>query len=78
MQHGAHSRNVCKWMDTGATNHMTSHKAAFDTYEVISPRNVCLGNDSMAEAIGMGFIAVGVETKGKKKYNLHHECASHA
>ena len=44
---------------------MTSHAAAFSTYEVISPRNVHLGNDSMAEAIGMGCIVVRVEMRGK-------------
>lgn len=36
MQHGAHSRSVCKWiMNSGATKYMTSHKAAFNTSEVI-------------------------------------------
>ena len=52
-------------MDLGATKHMTSQKTAFDTYEVISLHNVCLGDDSMAEVIGMGFIVVGVESKEK-------------
>ena len=60
-QHGAHSRSACKWiMDSEATKHMTLHMMIFDTYEVISPCNMCLGDDSMAEAIGMGFIVVGV------------------
>ena len=46
-QHKAHSRSVCKWiMDSGATKHMSSHKMAFDIYEVISPRNVCFGDDN--------------------------------
>jgi hypothetical protein len=44
---------------------MTSHRTAFDTYEVISPRNVRLSDGSVAEAIGMGSIVVGVETRGK-------------
>ena len=62
----AHSRSVCKWiMDSGATKHMTSHRTAFDTYEVISPRNVRLSDGSAAEAIGMGSIVVGVEMRGK-------------
>ncbi len=66
MRHGAHSRSACKWiMDSGATKHMTSHRAAFDTYEVIAPRNVHLGDDSVVEAIGMGSIVVEVVTRGK-------------
>ena len=65
-QHGAHSRSICKWiMDLGATKHMTSYRAAFNTYEVISLRNVYLDNDNVAKAMGMGFIIVGVETRDK-------------
>ena len=52
-------------MDLGATKHIILHRAAFDTYEVISPCNVCLGADSVAKAIGVGSIVVGVETRGK-------------
>lgn len=37
----------------GATKHMTSHRVAFDIYEVISPYNVRLGDDSVAQEIGM-------------------------
>ena len=44
---------------------MTSHKATFDTYKVISSQNVCLDDDNMAETISMGSIVVGVETKCK-------------
>ena len=62
----AHSMSVCKWiMDSGATKHMTSHRTAFDTYEVICPRDVRLSDGSVAKAIGMGSIVVGVETRGK-------------
>jgi len=65
-RHGAHSRSASKWiMDSGATKHMTSHRAAFDTYEVIAPRNVHLGDDSVVEAVGMGSIVVEVITRGK-------------
>ena len=45
--------------------YMTLHRTAFDTYEAISPCNVRLDDDSMAEAIGMGSIIVGVEMRGK-------------
>jgi hypothetical protein len=38
---GDHCKAICKWiMDSGATKHMTPHKAAFDMYEVIRTRNV--------------------------------------
>ena len=65
-QYRMHSKNVCKWiMNSEATKHMTLHRVTFNTYEVISPHNVYLGNDNMAEAIGIGSIVAKVETKGK-------------
>lgn len=39
---------------------MTLHSVAFRTYKIISPRNVQLGNDTMAEVIGMGSIFIGI------------------
>lgn len=39
---------------------------AFNTYEVISPCNVHLGDGSVGEAIGMVSIVVGVKTRSKK------------
>ena len=66
MQHEGHLRSVCKWMmDLKATKHMTLQRTAFDTYEVISPHNMHLDDDNLSEAIGMGSIVVGIETKGK-------------
>ena len=60
------SKSICKWiMDSGATKHMTLHRTTFNTYEVISPRDVRLSDGSMAAAIGMGSIVGGVETRGK-------------
>ena len=44
---------------------MTPHRTAFDTYKVISPRNVHLGDGSVVEAIVMGSIIVGAEMKRK-------------
>ncbi len=62
---GDHCKAICKWiMDSGATKHMTPHRAAFDMYEVIPTRNVHMGDDSTVEAIGMGSILVEVMVKG--------------
>ena len=67
-QDGPHSKSMCKWiMDSGATKHMTPHRAAFDTYEVIPPRNVHLGDDSVVNAIGVGSIVVDVIVRGHSK-----------
>ena len=52
-------------MDLGATKYMTLHWTSFDTYEVFPPRDVCVSDGSVAEAIEMGSIIVGVETRGK-------------
>lgn len=67
-QDGPYSKSICKWiMDSGATKHMTPYRAAFDTYEVIPPRNVHLGDDSVVQAIGMGCIVVEVLERGRLK-----------
>jgi hypothetical protein len=62
------ARPICKWiMDSGATKHMTPHRATFDMYEVIPTRNVHMGDDTIVEAIGMGSILVEVMVKGRTK-----------
>ena len=66
MRNEAHSKSICKWiMDSVATKHMTLYRAAFDTYEVITPYNVHLDDNSVVEAIGMGSIIVEAIVKGK-------------
>lgn len=36
MRNKAHSKSMCKWIvDSEATKHMTSHRATFDTYEIL-------------------------------------------
>ena len=45
---------------------MTLHRAAFGTYKIIASRNVRLDDDSVDEAIGMGSIIIGVETRDKR------------
>jgi transposase InsO family protein len=65
---GPHVKSLCKWiMDSGATKHMTPHRVAFNTYEVISPRNVHLGDDSVVDAVGVGSIVVDVLVRGQVK-----------
>ena len=57
-----------KWiLYFGASNHMTSHRVAFDIYEVIFLRNVYLGDDNVIKAIIIGFIVVEVMVKGNIK-----------
>ena len=70
---GAQFKGLSKWiMDSGATKHMTPHKEAFATYEVISPRNVHMGDDSIVEAVGMGSIVVEVMVRGQpKRIRIH-------
>ena len=58
--------SICKRiMNLEVIKHMTLQRMTFDTYVVISPQNVQLGDNSMAEAIRMKSIVVGLETKDK-------------
>jgi hypothetical protein len=64
---------MAKWiMDSGATKHMSPHRAAFQTYEVISPpRNVHLGDGSIVHAVGVGTIVEEVKVMGvRHKINI--------
>ena len=59
-----HSKSVCKWIiDLGASKHITSYKAAFDTYEIITSNNVHLGDINVVQAIGMGSIFMKIILK---------------
>lgn len=46
---------------------MTPHRVAFYTYEVISPRNVHLSDDSVVDAVGVGSIVVEMLVRGHLK-----------
>ena len=51
-------------MKLGASKHMTSHRAAFNTYEVIIPRNVHLDDNNVVGAIRMESIIMEAIVKG--------------
>lgn len=52
-------------MDLWVIKYMIFYGVSFDTYEVISPCNVHLGDYSIAKMIWMGSIVVEVERGGK-------------
>ena len=61
-----HSHSMCKWIvDSGASKHISSHKAVFDMYEVITPHNVHLDDNNIVQAIEMESIVVEALLKGK-------------
>ena len=50
MHNEAHSMSICKWiMDSGSSKHMILCKTTFDMYEVITPRNVYLGDNRLSK-----------------------------
>jgi len=62
---GAPTTHISKWIvDSGATQHMTPHRYAFDTYESISGRKVFMGDNGMVEAVGKGSIVVESNVEG--------------
>lgn len=52
-------------VDYGLGNNITHdfYKVTYHTYKVIAPLNVYLGDDSIVEEVGMGFIIVKVLMK---------------
>ena len=54
-------------VDSGATTHMSPHRADFDTFESTSPRKVFMGDDSVLQAIGRGSILVDTKVGGCTK-----------
>jgi hypothetical protein len=75
VQHTSHARSMSEWiMDSGATKHMTSHRLAFDTYEVLNSRSVHLGNDSILEAIDIRSNVMEVMVRGKINKIHINEC----
>ena len=70
---GACNTSMHKWLiDSGATQHMTFHKEAFDSYESISHRKVYLGDNGVVEAIGKGSMLVETCVDNKvKRIRIH-------
>lgn len=54
-------------MDSGATKHVILHRAAFDIYEAIAPRNIHFVDDIVVKTIGMGSMVL--ETIMRDKFN---------
>ena len=75
VQHTPHARSMLEWIiDSRATKYMTSHRLAFDTYEVLTSRSIHLGDDSILEAIGIGSIVAKVIVRGKINKIRINEC----
>ena len=78
MHNKAYSKNMCKLiMDSYGFKHIMSHKAAFDTYEVITPRNVHLGDKNVVCVIRMDSIVVEaiLEDKSNQRCAYHTKIA---
>lgn len=60
-------------MISDATKHMTPHRASFDSYDVISPFNVHLDDDSVVQAFRMDCVVVEVlEIRSLKKMRMKY------
>lgn len=56
---------------------MTSHKAAFDIYQVIAARNMHLADNNIVEAIIMGFIIMEPIVEGKSTGFISKMCLTY-
>ena len=68
---GGSKSNMSKWIiDLEATQHVTSHRQAFDTYEAISNHHVFLGENGMV--VGKGSILVETQvTRQRMRITIH-------
>lgn len=55
------------YVDSGATQHLSSRKEWFHQYKDISPRNIYLANNHVIIAKGMGTVHVNLMVKGEKR-----------
>lgn len=66
--------SVIDWIvDSGASSHMAPNRTCFQSYHVISPKNVILGDDTVLQAVGKGSIVVDTEVKGRVKTITIHD-----
>ena len=66
MHNEAHSTSICKWiMNSGASKYTTWQSVVFDTYDVITSRNVHLSDNNIVQVIGMRSIVVESILKDK-------------
>lgn len=71
---GAAITSINTWIvDSGATQHMTPHKHAFDSYESISGRNVFMGDNGVVEVTGKGSIIVETNVEGQRRRIVVHD-----
>ena len=54
-------------MDSGATSRMAPEHTCFQSYNLISPKNVILGDDTVLQAIDRGIFVIDTEVKGRVK-----------
>lgn len=66
MRNETHSKSVRKWiMDLEASKHMTSYKAAFDMYEVITSHNMNISDNRVVQVIKMRSIFIKTIFEGE-------------
>ena len=60
--------SVSDWIvDSGATSHMAPERTCFQSHNLLSSKNVILGDDTVRQAIGRGTVVVDTEVKGRLK-----------
>lgn len=65
---GGEKADMFTWIvDSGATQHMTSHRDAFHTYQSVVGKKIYMGDNGMVEALGIGEVHVEVQDKGQPK-----------
>ena len=61
------------YVDSGATQHMTSNKGAFKTYRETSPNPVSMADGKTIKAIGVGTVSIKLKTGNTTREGILHE-----